>query len=71
MKHMKVRHEGEDGALWVADSIVSNVDFNFLAKQMGMKIRNVKAYTAVYDDKSRFPQKNFLEVMNKELADGS
>ena len=30
-KHMLVKHEGEDGVLWVADSIISNVDFDFLS----------------------------------------
>ena len=38
---------------------------------MGMRVRNVKAYTAFYDEKARFPKKNFLDIINKELKDGS
>ena len=68
---MLIRHTGEDGVLWVADSIISNVDFEFLSKQMKRKIKSVKAYTVSYDEDARFPDKNFLDVIDKELGNGS
>ena len=70
-KHMLIKHDGEDGALWVADSIMSNVDFKFLSAELRMKIKHVKAYTATHDDNARFPSRNFLEVVDVELKKGS
>ena len=70
-KHMMIRHDGEDGVLWVADSILSNVDFDFLSQRMKKKVKRVKAYTAVYDEQAKFPDKNFLDVIDKELSNGS
>ena len=43
-KHMMIRHDGEDGVLWVADSILSNVDFDFLSWRIKKKVKHVKAY---------------------------
>ena len=70
-KHFKVRHEGENGLLWVADSINSNADFNFLSRAMDMKIQTAKAYAAIYDEHSHYPEKNFLDVLDRELKKGS
>ena len=57
---MIVRHEQEECILWAADSINSNIDFDFLSVKMKKKIKNVKAYTAEYDEKAKIPDKNFL-----------
>ena len=70
-KHMRVRHEGEDGVLWAADSVMSNVDMRFLSKAMRRKIKHVKAYTATIDENSKFPGKNFFDVIDHELKDKS
>ena len=71
LRHLKARHEGENGMLWVSDSIYSNVDFHFISKVARTKIRSVKAYSATYDEKSNFPYENFLDVIDKELVDKS
>ena len=66
-----MRHEGEDGLLWVADSINSNADFGYLSKKMKMRIKSAKAYSAIHDENSQFPNLNFLDVVEKELNEGS
>ena len=38
---------------------------------MNKKIRRVKAYTAAHDDQAKFPDKNFLDVIDKQLSNGS
>ena len=38
---------------------------------MKKKVKHVKSYTAVYDDQAKFPNKNFLDVIDKELSNGS
>ena len=67
-KHMKVRHKEVDKALWVAESVLSNVDFDCLSKKMEMKVKCVKAYTAIFDEQAVYPNEIFLEVLDKELA---
>ena len=68
IKHIEIRHPKPDGVLWVADSILSNVDTNFLSRKMQMKIKCVKAYTAIPNQLARFPSLNFLDVLDKELV---
>ena len=57
--------------MWVADSILSNVDFDFLSSKMKKKVKNVKAYTASFEEKARFPNKNFIDVIDHEINKGS
>ena len=68
---MLVKHSGKDHVLWVADSILSNVDFDHLARNMKKRIKTVKAYTATREDDARFPNQNFLDVIDKELTKGA
>ena len=67
-KHMKVRHEVKDKLLWVGDSVSSNMDFDSLALDLDMDIKSVKAYSVTAESVgARFPSKNFLDVVEKEL----
>ena len=68
-KHMKIRHGVRDKMLWVADSISSNVDFKNIAEKTGLNIKPTKAYTVTKDTPgAKFPEKNFLDVVEKELS---
>ena len=67
-KHMQVRHGVRDQMLWVADSINSNVDFFDIADKTGIDIKRTKAYTVTRDSiGAKFPEKNFIDVVEKEL----
>ena len=52
----------------MSDSIYSNVDIDFIAKQTKMEIKAVKAYTATKEEfGARYPEKNFLDVVANHL----
>ena len=60
--------------LYVGDSISANVDFQALKEGTKTEIKPVKAYSAVFDNESNvakkaayFPQKNFTDVIAKEV----
>ena len=54
-KHMLVRHDGKGEMLWVSDSILSNVDFDYLSMKTNKRINKVKAYSATNGENARFP----------------
>ena len=64
---MKVAHAVKDKLLWVADSVNSNVDLQFISKQTGFDIKSVKAYTATNEASAKYPEKNFLDVTAAQL----
>jgi uncharacterized protein YqfB (UPF0267 family) len=67
-KHMKVKHGKKDKLLWVADSISSNVDFKNLGKETNMVVSHLKAYSVTHESEgARFPEMNFLDVIEQEL----
>ena len=69
-KHMKLKHGAKDKLLWVADSISSNVDFKCLSAETNMVIKSAKAFAAIPDSVgARYPDKNFLDVVEKELSE--
>ena len=56
--------------LWIADSVSSNLDFNELAKRVDMVVKPVNAYAVTADSAGgKFPNKNFLDVIENELDD--
>ena len=56
--------------MFIGDSISANVDLGVLEKAMNANIKKVKAYSVVYDDGARYPEKNFTEVAKLELENG-
>ena len=65
---MKVRHGVKDKLLWVGDSVSSNVSFASLALDLDMDIHSAKAYSVTAESVgAKFPAKNFLDVVEKEL----
>ena len=71
-KHLRVAHGVKAKMLWVGDSINCNVDFSDMSEKMNMIIKSAKAYTATGDSKdAKFPEKNFLDVVEKELKEQS
>ena len=68
-KHMKVRHGVRDKMLWVGDTISSNADFKHISDISNTVITTVKAYAVSQEESAGCPEKNFLDVVEKELED--
>ena len=67
---MRVRHGVKDKMLWVGDSVSSNADFKHISDISNTVITTVKAYAVSQEENgARFPEKNFLDVVEKELED--
>ena len=54
--------------LYVGDSIAQNVNFAYLERETSSRIKTSKAYSAIKDSQSRFPNKNVTDVAKEALA---
>jgi hypothetical protein len=48
--------------LYIGDSVAHNADFNTVERESNIRIRTVKAYSSVKDDKEKWPRKNMTGV---------
>ena len=53
--------------MFIGDSISGNVELGIIEKALQADVKPVKAYSSVYDDKARYPAKNFTDVIQNEL----
>ena len=52
----------------MGDSIAQNVNFAYLERETSSRIKTSKAYSAIKDSESRFPNKNVTDVAKEALA---
>ena len=55
--------------LLIEDSIAQNTNVAWLEKESNTRIRTKKAYSAVYDKTTRYPSKNFTDVVPDALLE--
>ena len=53
----------------IGDSVVHSAEFGNLEKATNSRIRTVKAYSSVHNDKARWPHKNIADVTTAALLD--
>ena len=61
-KRTKTKYLQKPKVLYIGDSIAQNVSMKKIEDETNSRIKTAKAYTAVEDLKSRFPNKNFTDV---------
>ena len=64
--HPKVQEEVK--VLYASGSIGQNCDLQSISEDTQTNIVTVKAYSSVYDEKAYYPEKNFEQVIPKELG---
>jgi hypothetical protein len=55
--------------LYIGDSIAANAQFPLIEQESGCRIRTVKAYSSVFNERARFPRKNVTDVTEASIAD--
>ena len=54
--------------LYVGSSISYHCDFDVLRNETGAEVVTRKAYSTVFDQNARFPDKNFSTVLHREVS---